>query len=185
MSGASTPGPAPAAGGRWDDVARDAARRSGDVAPAEAARLRQLLCFTVAGSPYAIPVESVREIVRMRPLTPIPRVTRTVRGVISLRGEILQVVDLRLRLGLPAVEHGRATRIVVVHADDGRVAGVLVDAVREVLRVADDAIEAAPAGEASGLVQALCARGEEFVSLLDLERVLELDGAPVELDGDA
>lgn len=156
----------------WSDLAKAAAAER--AADAEAEVRRELLCFDVAETPYAVPVEWVREIVRMRPITPIPRVARDVRGVISLRGEILQVVDLRLRLGLEPTQTGRRTRIIVVHAEDGRVAGLMVDAVREVLRVHEDAIGPPLHGEANGFVDALCARGEEFVSLVDLDRVLRI-----------
>jgi purine-binding chemotaxis protein CheW len=159
----------------WDELARVAAR--GEEAAAESESLRQLLTFTVDGTPYAVPVEAVREIVRMRPITPIPRTSSHVRGVISLRGEIIQVVDLRLRLGLPAAEITRSSRIVVTHADDERVAGILVDAVNEVLRVTEDAILPPAAGDA-GTVDSLCARGDEFVSLIDLERALDVDAEP-------
>src|SRR5204863_5408726 len=85
---------APNAPGSWDELARAASARRG--APAAAEVLRQLLCVRVDGSPYAVPVENVREIVRVRSITPIPRVASCVRGVISLRGEIIQVIDLRL-----------------------------------------------------------------------------------------
>jgi len=163
----------PAQEASWDDLARSAGGRSD--APGDASLLRQLLTFTIDGAPYAVPVESVREIVRVRPITPVPRVTRDVRGVISLRGEIIQVVDLRLRLGLPAIEASRATRIIVVHTED-RLAGVLVDAVTEVLRVREDAIGPVAGGE-SGAVEALCARGDAFVSMIDLDRILDVDAA--------
>jgi purine-binding chemotaxis protein CheW len=115
----------------------------------------------------------VREIVRIRPITPVPRVPEDVRGVISLRGEIVQVVDLRRRLGLEAVEPGRRSRVIVVRGGDTRVAGLLVDAVTEVLSIADDALRPA-SGEAS-YVEALCVRNEGFVSLVDLDRVLAVD----------
>ncbi|HEY5657871.1 MAG TPA: chemotaxis protein CheW [Myxococcota bacterium] len=159
----------------WDTLAREAARGDGD--SAELSSLRQLLTFTVAGTPYAVPVESVREIVRIRPITPVPRTRPDVRGVISLRGEIIQVVDLRLRLGLPAAEITRASRIVVIHADDERVAGILVDAVNEVLRVTEDAILPPASGETS-TVESLCVRGDQFVSMIDLERALDIDAEP-------
>jgi purine-binding chemotaxis protein CheW len=159
----------------WDDLARAAAERR--YAGALTAPERHLLCFRVDGAPYAVPVESVRQIVRIRPITPIPRVAVGVRGVISLRGEILQVVDLRLRLGLAAVASDKATRIVVVQTDgEGRIAGLLVDEVREVLRVPVAAIGDAGA-DAHGIVGALCRHGDEFVSLVDLDRVLELGDA--------
>lgn len=167
MSGLEATG---AGGASWEALARSAAAERETVAEIDG--LRQLLTFTMGGTPYAIPVESVREIVRIRPITPVPRVASDVRGVISLRGEIIQVVDLCLRLGLPSAETTRASRIVVVQPEDGRVAGVLVDSVQEVLRVSEDAIGPASDG---GAVEALCARGDEFVSLLDLERVLEID----------
>ena len=158
----------------WDQLARAAAQRREAPAPAE--RVRQLLCLRVEESIYAVGVENVREIVRVRTITPIPRVAAEVRGVISLRGEIIQVIDLRLRLGLTTTVSARATRIVVVQAEDGRVAGVLVDGVREVLRVPESAIGPAAPGDQLGVVAALCAHGSEFVSLVDLDRLLELDG---------
>jgi purine-binding chemotaxis protein CheW len=98
-----------------------------------------------------------------------------VRGVISLRGEIIQVIDLRLRLGLAPGTASKANRIVVVQVDDGRVAGVLVDDVREVLRVSESAI-GSTAGEAQGIVAALCTNGAEFVSIVDPARLLEVGG---------
>jgi purine-binding chemotaxis protein CheW len=157
---------------RWQELARRAAeRRSGD---ADAVALRRLLCFALEGSPYAVPVERVREIVRVRPIIPVPRLPAFVRGVISLRGEILQVVDLRLRLGLPAAEAARASRIIVVHAADGGVAGLLVDGVSEVMSVSEDTLRPAFAAE-SGRVERLCVRDGRFVSLVDLDRVLDLD----------
>ena len=136
-----------------------------------------MLTFRVGGTPYAVPVESVREIVRIRPITPIPRISSHVRGAISLRGEIIQVLDLRLRLGLPAAEITRSSRIVVIHADDERVAGILVDAVDEVLRVTEGEILPSAAGDA-GTVDSLCVRGDQFVSLIDLERALDVDAEP-------
>ena len=111
---------------RWEDRARRAAERR-DADERERA-VRQLLIFELDGSPYALPVECVREIVRLRPITPVPRVPADVRGVISLRGEIVQVIDLRRRLGCAPDRPGAPSRIVVVHGDDGRVAGLLVDA---------------------------------------------------------
>jgi purine-binding chemotaxis protein CheW len=167
VSGA-TPGNTP-----WDELARAAASRREGQTPGEA--LRQLLCVKVDGAPYAVPVENVREIVRVRPITPIPRTANEVRGVISLRGEIIQVIDLRLRLGLAPVTPAKGNRIVVIHADDGGVAGVLVDEVREVLRVSESAIGSPPAGD-PGIVAALCTNGAEFVSIVDPERLLEVGG---------
>jgi purine-binding chemotaxis protein CheW len=153
---------------RWADLARAASGERRD----ESQELLCELLTLVARDEYAVPVERVREIVRMRPITPMPRVPRCVAGLVALRGEMVQIVDLRLRLGLTAASPSRRTRIVVLHGQEG-VAGLLVDEVRGVLRVPEDALEAPPAGEVDA-VEALCARGERFVSVLDVDRVLDL-----------
>lgn len=163
----------PAPSGRWDVLARTAG--AGHAANAEEV-LRELLVFLLDGAPYAIPVERVREIVRMRNLTPVPRVPREVRGVIALRGEIVQVIDLRMRLSLVATVATRSTRIIVLHGDDDRVAGVWVDAVREVVRVSERDIRAASGGD-DDVVNELFLSGSEFVSIMDLARVLDFDAA--------
>ena len=157
----------------WTELARSAARHADEVAPEE---LRQLLAFEVADGSYALPVECVREIVRLRPITPIPRAPDDVRGVISLRGEIVQVVDLRRRLCAEPAEPTRRSRIVVVQSEDAGVAGLLVDGVREVMRIGQDDLMPPAGGEAS-MVAGLCRRGTAFVSVVDLERVLDLHAA--------
>ncbi|HVH18137.1 MAG TPA: chemotaxis protein CheW [Myxococcota bacterium] len=153
----------------WTALARSAARGDEESAPEE---MRQLLVFQVADASYALPVESVREIVRQRATTPIPRAPADVRGVISLRGEILQVIDLRRRIGAAPAEPTRRARIVVVQAEDSGIAGLLVDGVREVLRTEQSAVQLQGGGD--GMVAGLVRRGDAFVSLIDLERVLDL-----------
>lgn len=156
----------------WDSLAREAA----SPVEVEAIAERELLCFEIEGEPYAVPVDAVREIVRLGPVTPIPRVDPAVRGVVSLRGELLQLIDLRQRLGLSRAELSSRSRILVVGATDGVGAGLLVDAVSEVVRVPEAAIEA-PAGGEAGLVSGLCERDGRFLSLLDLSRALDFDAA--------
>jgi purine-binding chemotaxis protein CheW len=154
----------------WDALARAAARREAE----EAGEIQhEYLAFRLGEVPYAIPVEAVREIVRMRPITPVPRVPAEVRGVISLRGEIVQVVDLRRRLGMPPAEPSRSTRIIVLHGDVGDVASVLVDGVSEVLRVVEADLRPPPSGD-SDFVSNICERHGRFVSVMNVQRVLDL-----------
>lgn len=158
---------------KWDDLARAAADRGDSSESLD--EIHQLLSFEIAGVPYAVPVERVREIVRMRPVTPVPRTPEEVRGVISLRGEMIELIDLGRRLGLGSIESSRKTRIIVIKTGDDEVVGLLVDAVREVLRISDDAVQAAT-GSDTGAVNDLCKFGDEFVSMIELEKVLTLDG---------
>ena len=165
----------PSAGGEsmgWESLARAADPQQVDE---EASLFRELLTFTLDGDLYAIPVEWVREIVRLRAITPMPRVPPQIRGVISLRGEIVQVLDLRRRLGIQEGEPTRISRIIVLHGDHGAVTGLLVDSVREVLRIAEEAIQPLPTGE-SDSVEALCRQDDEFISLVNPDRVLDLGG---------
>ena len=155
----------------WEALAR---RASADGEDQESALLlRELLSFRLDDSPYAIPVERVREIVRLRDITSVPHMPPWVLGVVGLRGEVVQVVDLRMRLGLEAGEPTRRSRIIVLHGEDERVAGILVDGVREVLRVAEDAISPSTSGD-SEYVDELCRNEDEFVSILEIDRVLDI-----------
>ncbi len=169
MSGAS---PAP-----WEDLARAAgARLGGRSEDDEIGELRELLVIWLNDDPYALPIERVREIVRLRPITPVPHVPKAVLGVISLRGEIVQVLDLRGRLGLAAASAApdlRRHRIVVLNGEDGQLAGLLVDRVSEVLRTPATATRA-PGTRESDSVRALVPYGEGFVSLFDVDRLLDL-----------
>ncbi len=158
---------------QWDDLARAAADRGDSSESLD--EIHQLLSFEIAGAPYAVPVERVREIVRMRPVTPVPRTPEEVRGVISLRGEMIELIDLGRRLGLGSIESSRQTRIIVVKTADDEVVGLLVDAVKEVMLVSNDAIQPAT-GSDTGVVNDLCKFRDEFVSMIELDRVLTLDG---------
>lgn len=156
----------------WEDVARRAAGDFAGRADEESEiLLRELLVFGLDESIYAIAVERIREIVRMRNLTRIPRSPEWLLGVMALRGEIVEVVDLRRRLGLPSREPNRASRIIVLHGDAERVTGVLVDSVSEVFRVSEDAVMPAQGFEVTSVTE-ICNRGEEFISILDPDSTL-------------
>jgi len=158
--------------GTWVDLAREAARSRGD--GAGSIHAQRLLVFELDATPYALPVERVREIVRWKPITPVPRLPAEVLGVISLRGRVIQVIDLRRRLSLPAGSPGRRSRIVVAHDGEGRVAGFLVDGVLEVATAAEEAFRDAPAGS-GGAVEGLYRIGGRFVSVVDLDRAMDVD----------
>jgi purine-binding chemotaxis protein CheW len=161
--------------GDWESLARGATIVSeGETEGAEI--LRELLVFLLDGSPYAIPVSRVREIVRLRKVTPMPRVPEEVRGVIALRGEVVQIIDLRMRLHLAVSDPTRRTRIIVLHGEGERVAGVLVDEVKEVVRVSESDVRPATGGEGDA-VSELFVRGDDFVSVMDLDRALDFRAA--------
>ena len=159
----------------WSEVARAAAERIGGSAvdASGAEHERELLVFGLDGAAYGIPVDRVREIVRMKKLTPVPCAPEWLLGVVALRGEVVEVIDLRQRLGLAAAIPDRTHRIIVLHGEGDRVAGLLVDSVSEVYRIPEDRMIPAQGLEIS-CVSEMCPRGDKFVSILDVDRAIEV-----------
>jgi purine-binding chemotaxis protein CheW len=93
----------------------------------------QKLCtFSVAGILFGLPVGSVQEVIRHRPMTRVPRAPAVVEGLMNLRGEVVVALDLRRRLGLPEASAGRTPMNVVVRVGD-TLTSLLVDDVGDVV----------------------------------------------------
>lgn len=135
-------------------------------ASAAAADVRRLVCFEVAGQEFALPVERVREVVPLAPeVTRVPRAKPHLLGVASLRGALLPLVGLRELFALDGGRTERRPRVVVVRTGEGRTpVGIVVDSVREILRV--DA-------RLLGPVPPLLARDTAFE---DVDGIARLDG---------
>ncbi len=97
----------------------------------------EVLAVETAGETYGLEIGAAAEILLMRPITPVPRTPPFVLGIASLRGTVIPVLDLALRLGLTPGPGARANRIVVVRDGDERV-GFRVDRVRGVVRVSPE-----------------------------------------------
>lgn len=159
-------------GGSWLELARSAARSW--LATPSGEPPRELLAVEVGGGGYAIAIERVREIVQPRSLTRIPRTPAWIVGAIALRGEIVEVVDLAQRLRRDRTRPGPTSRIVVIHAEDEGVAGLLVDAVTGVLRSSEPDFVACGEGDFRA-VEEMVRVGEAFFGVVDLDRVLGVD----------
>ena len=101
-------------------------------------------CFEVGGGVYAIDVSQLREVVRWRPVTPLPNAPALIEGVIDLRGTLVPVVDLGRALGVGAVAAGTRSLICVTESD-GLVMGLVVDAAVHVIPVDAAQLEDPPA----------------------------------------
>jgi purine-binding chemotaxis protein CheW len=107
------------------------------------AQKRQWLTFTLGDEEYALDIESITEIIKPREVTDIPRVPEFIRGIISLRGIIVPIFDLKGRLKLGRVEMGATARIIVCQTGD-RIAGFLVDSINQVVNIPLSKIEPPP-----------------------------------------
>jgi purine-binding chemotaxis protein CheW len=106
------------------------------------------LTFQLAGEGYGIGILKVREIIGMLPVTPVPQTPMFLKGVINLRGQVIPVVDLRLKFNLPEEEYTERTSIIVVEVKGltGNIPiGIVVDTVSEVINIQAHEIEPAPA----------------------------------------
>jgi purine-binding chemotaxis protein CheW len=117
---------------------RRAARRTGD-----GGRRTEYLAFGLGGEMYAVQIAHVAEILKPPPITGVPRAPRNVVGVISVRGKLVTVIDLRLRFRLPDAPLDRRARILLTDVGIGEQIGMLVDEVRQVWRLAAEEIEPA------------------------------------------
>ncbi|MCE5323292.1 chemotaxis protein CheW [bacterium] len=150
---------------------------TGETQMAAIDKCEQVVVFELGGECYGIAIGSVSTIIRMQGITTIPRVPDFVDGVINLRGSIIPVINLRRRFGLPAGEHTKAARIVVVEVD-GQMIGVTVDAVVETLRLPMEAIQAPPpvmSSVSSDFLRGVGQHESRLVVLLDLDKVLMTD----------
>lgn len=148
-------------------------------------RTMQILTFVLGGESFGIPIEQVREIIEFGGLTPVPTMPSYLRGVISLRGAVVPVVDLQVRFGRGETAIARRTCVVIVEphrGDSVNPLGVLVDAVSEVLTMEHRRLESRPAmggGLRSEFVKGILNLDDRLVVALDIDRVLsdeEMDG---------
>jgi purine-binding chemotaxis protein CheW len=148
-----------------------AAQKQKFVLPSE----EHLVIFTLDTEHYGVDISEVWEINTMLEITRIPQAPDFIEGVINLRGQIVPIMDLRKRLGLPAKAYDRDSRIMVIQTAGNRL-GLIVDSVREVVKVPQDVIE--PPSQLTSLIEDSYLRGiakqeEYLIVLLDVQRLLD------------
>lgn len=132
------------------------------------------IVFSVADVEYAVPVASVLQLESYTGATLVPGAENYVAGVVTLRGRVIPVVDLRRRFGLPDSAVTIDSRIVVV-SWEGRVVALRVDLAREVVKLDDTQHQPAPSvvsERSAGFIHAVHPMGNRLLLLLDLSKVL-------------
>lgn len=135
----------------------------------------EYLTFTVAAEQYALAVHHVAEIIAFQRITLVPNTPAYIQGVINLRGQIIPVVDVRLRFGLPTVPYHERTCIIIAEGHDALV-GLIVEAVSEVCEIPDSDIIAPPStdtGTQGRFIQGLCRMDSGVKLILNPDTLLE------------
>ena len=126
---------------------------------------------------FGVPIEQVQEIKEMVDVVRIPNAPNFVKGVVNLRGVVVPIIDLRLRLGLEEIPYTEDTAIVVVKLDNRRL-GMIVDQVEEVRNLTLDKIDETPALVKGNLekvfIKAVGRLDDSLLILLDLENLFNI-----------
>ncbi|HET8939985.1 MAG TPA: chemotaxis protein CheW [Polyangiales bacterium] len=139
----------------------------------------QLLTFIVDGEEYGVDILRVQEIRSWSNPMPIPNTPHYIKGVINIRGDVVAIADLRERLGLPRLEYGPTTVIVVLRVKAGtheRVMGVIVDAMSDVTNVPQAAIKpppSFPSTQEGGLAKGIATLENKMITILDVDLIFE------------
>ena len=123
---------------------------------------------------YGIDIRYIDNIVRMQHITRVPKVANYLKGVINLRGEVIPVMSIRLKMGLPEDEITKTTRIIILKLEQHGTIGVMVDEVREVVTLSSDSVEKVSDNSKEGVSDFIFGIGKhegELISLLDLNMV--------------
>jgi purine-binding chemotaxis protein CheW len=136
------------------------------------------LIFSLAEEEFGVKVLKIKEIMGMQEITAVPNTAPCVKGVLNLRGQVIPVIDLRMKFGLPLCEYTHRTCIVVVTSTDttgDRLVGAIVDGVAEVLTLADEDIEETPdfgSGVTAPYLLGMAKVKGSVKILLDIDQVL-------------
>jgi purine-binding chemotaxis protein CheW len=138
---------------------------------------QQFVIFNLAGEDYGLEIASVEGIIKLQPITRMPRTPEFVEGVINLRGTVVPVIDLRKRFNFPPVEKTKDTRIVNVYMNKTKI-GMIVDGVSEVIRLPEEAIEPPPpmvSGVDMSFIRGIAHAENRLITLLDLSRIMDME----------
>lgn len=140
----------------------------------------RFLIFSLNGEEYAVPLLKVKEVIALTDITPVPYSPPHFKGIMNLRGQVISVVDLRLKLKMSKAESSSETAIIIV--DLGFLSlGVIVDSVESVLAVGHSDIQPPPevGGANTNYIKGVTRKDKKLILLLDIESVLSVEDLKV------
>ena len=143
----------------------------------ETGELRQFISFSVGEEEYGLELLRVKEVIRVREITWLPKAPSFVKGIINLRGDVIPIIDLRDKFGLETREQTAQTRVIVVEVE-GRLMGMVVDSASQVVRIPADQIDAPPpvlGGLSQEFITGVGKTEDKLVILLNVDAILTMD----------
>ena len=139
--------------------------------------LNLLISFEVGDEEYGLDILRVKEVIRMKEITHLPKAPSFVRGIINLRGDVIPIIDLRDKFGLANEEYTDTTRVIVADVD-GKLVGMVVDAASQVLRIPADQIDPPPpivGGLSAEYIKGVGKLEQRLIILLNIDRILSTE----------
>lgn len=135
----------------------------------------QFIVIRLGDEQYGININNIDNIVRLQSITRVPKVAPYLKGVINLRGEVIPVMSVRVKMGLEPDEYSKSTRIIILKVEQQATIGIIVDEVKEVVTLNSSEIEKTSyenKEEKSLYVSAIGKQEGSLISLLDLNAVV-------------
>ncbi len=137
----------------------------------------QYIVVRLGDEQYGIDIKYIDNIVRMQHITRVPKVPDYLKGVINLRGEVIPVMSIRLKMFLPEDEITRATRIIILKLEQYGTIGIIVDEVKEVVTLENSLIEKmaydSSKEDKTNFISGIGKHEDELISLLDFNLVMQ------------
>jgi purine-binding chemotaxis protein CheW len=137
---------------------------------------KQYIVVQVGNEKYGIDIGYVDNIIRMQKITRVPKAQVYFKGIINLRGEIVPVMSIRIKMGLEDDVFTNASRIIILKVEEKGLLGIIVDEVCEVVTLSEDEIEAVsanPADAKSNFISGIGKKGETLISLFEINSIVE------------
>jgi purine-binding chemotaxis protein CheW len=138
--------------------------------------ITQLVGFIVGEEEYAIPILNIQEIIKPIEYTRVPSTPGYVLGAFNLRGNVIPLIDLRMKFNLPSKNQDEETRYIVMK-DDENIAGFVIDKLTEAIRLTDSQIEPAPETlhKEKGMISGIGKRTDSILTILKVDSLLKRD----------
>lgn len=136
---------------------------------------KQYIVVKIGSEQYGIDISYVDNIVRMQKITRVPKAQNYFTGIINLRGEVVQVMSIRTKMGLEPDQFTDASRIIILKVEQQGSLGIIIDEVKEVVTLGEDEIDkvASAKDEKSNFINGIGKHGEELISLFDINAIID------------
>ncbi len=135
----------------------------------------QLACFCLEDNLFAVDIMRIKEIIQPQKLSSLPRSSQLLEGVINLRGSVIPVMNLRKRFGMPPLEDGRSSKLLIVNLSRQQMLALAVDDVMEVITVSAGEIKPPPdidEGVSIEFLLGICLSDERVFMILDIDTLI-------------